>query len=110
MDIGEERIKMKNGPRKMNRVCRLCGCNAVQAAADARAIGFEDDFQNGVYTCCQVVQWADEQWLVWMQAAAEDVQPIDDVTLSLEMPESQATPVPVRIRRPQDPASKADPS
>jgi len=106
MDIGEEWIKMKNGQKEVSTACRLCGCNAAQAAAHARAVGLENDFQNGIYTCCQVAQWADEQWLVWIQAAAEDIQPTDDVTLSLKAAESQPTFVPVRIRRPQSPASK----
>jgi len=66
---------MKNDQKKTSRVCRYCGCDEAQAAADVRALGFEKEFQyGGVYTCCQVVQWADEQWLVWAEAAAERLQ------------------------------------
>jgi hypothetical protein len=62
---------MKNDQKKTGRACRYCGSDEAQAAADARALGFEKEFQYGVYSCCQVVQWADEQWQVWVEAATE---------------------------------------
>jgi hypothetical protein len=56
----------------INGVCRHCGCNQAQAAAGARALGFEEEFASGIYTCCQVVQWAGEQRLAWLNAAGQD--------------------------------------
>ena len=66
-------------------VCRFCGCTASQARADARALGFRDEYAKGLYTCCQMVFWADEQWLAWVHAAEQDGKPVDEVTSSLEM-------------------------
>jgi hypothetical protein len=42
-----------------------CGCTTSHAAADALALGFQEEFETGAYTCCQLVAWADEQWLAW---------------------------------------------
>lgn len=63
---------MENDQTRLNGVCRRCGCNEALALADARAVGFQDEFLAGIYTCCQVVQWADEQWVAWQDAARED--------------------------------------
>jgi hypothetical protein len=48
-------------------------------------LGFQEEFQGGVYTCCQVVAWADEQWLAWTEAAAEDGRSEEEVTRPLEI-------------------------
>jgi hypothetical protein len=66
-------------------ICRRCGCTHAQAAADARTLGFQDEFQHDAYTCCQIVGWADEQWLAWVEAATEDGKQVDDVTKPLEI-------------------------
>jgi hypothetical protein len=78
-------------------ICRHCGCTAPQAAADALVLGFEDEFQAGTYSCCQVVAWADEQWLAWTEAAAEDGRPEEEVTRPLEILECPSL-VPIRLR------------
>jgi hypothetical protein len=68
-------------------ICRHCGCTASQAAADAAVLGFENEYQAGAYTCCQVVAWADEQWLAWAEAAAEDGKSEEEATKPLEVTE-----------------------
>ena len=78
-------------------ICRHCGCTASQAAADALVLGFQDEFDAGAYTCCQVVAWADEQWLAWAEAAAEDGKSEEEATKPLEITE-QPVVVPVRMR------------
>ena len=83
----------------INGLCRHCGCNRAQAAADARALGFEEEFASGIYTCCQVVQWADEQWLAWLNAAEQDDKIAEDVTRPLEISEPAGEFVHVRSRK-----------
>jgi len=61
-------------------ICRFCGCTESQARADAMVLGLNDEFERGLYSCCQLVAWADEQWLAWTEAALEDGKPLDKVT------------------------------
>lgn len=68
----------------MSYICRNCGCTESQAIADARTLGLDREYQNGFYTCCQVVAWADEQWLAWLEAAIEDGKPVDEAVVPLE--------------------------
>jgi hypothetical protein len=99
---GEEEKNMGNEQLMINGLCRHCGCNQAQAAADARALGFEEEFASGIYTCCQVVQWADEQWLAWLNAAEQDGKlPEEDVTRPLEISEPAREYVHVRSRKRQ---------
>lgn len=76
---------MRNKTAYRKYLCRGCGCTKSQALADARTLAFQDEFLRGVYTCCQIVGWADEQWLTWVEAAAEDGKPVGDVTKPLEI-------------------------
>jgi hypothetical protein len=85
----------------INGLCRQCGSNQAQAAVDARALGFEEEFASGIYTCCQVVQWADEQWLAWLNAAEQDGKMAEDVTRPLEISEPTREFVHVRSRKPE---------
>ena len=87
--------------QQINGLCRSCGCNETQAAADARALGFEEEFASGIYSCCQVVQWADEQWLAWSNAAEQDGKIAEDVTRSLEIREPARQLVRVHSRKPR---------
>ncbi|HEY6988868.1 MAG TPA: hypothetical protein VH369_10815 [Bryobacteraceae bacterium] len=80
------------------RVCRFCGCTESQARADARVLGLVDEFESGLHGCCQLVAWADEQWLAWMEAASEDGKPVDKVTKPLEIVEAEPEPVVIRVR------------
>jgi hypothetical protein len=82
----------------MHYVCRLCGCTESQAIADARTLGLQKELQNGLYTCCQIAAWADEQWLAWLEAAEEDGKSADDITRPLEYDETEIV-APIFIRR-----------
>jgi hypothetical protein len=33
---------------------KSCGCTASQALADAKTLGLQQEFQSGIYTCCQM--------------------------------------------------------
>ena len=79
-------------------ICRFCGCTESQAKADAMVLGLKDEFEKGLYICCQVVAWADEQWLAWTEAASEDGQPLDQATKPLEIQEAEPEPLLVRVR------------
>jgi hypothetical protein len=87
----------------MTNTCSACGYTESQAIADARTLGLQEELQSGVFTCCQIAEWADEQWLAWLEAAEEDGRPTNDVTKLLESDETKAALVPVRLRRPQVP-------
>jgi hypothetical protein len=78
-------------------ICRHCGCTPSLAAADALVLGFQDEFEAGAYTCCQVVAWADEQWLAWAEAAAEDGKSEEEATRPLEVAERPVV-VPIGLR------------
>lgn len=90
---------MEHDQTRTTSVCRGCGSTEALAAADARALGMQDEFVAGMYSCCQVVQWADEQWLAWQQAACEDGKDPEEVTNALKF-EADVLFVPVRIRKP----------
>ncbi len=77
-------------------ICRNCGCSASQAAADAMVLGFQGEFQAGIYSCCQVVAWADEQWLAWTEAAVEDGRSEEEATRPLEIMDCPGV-VPIRF-------------
>lgn len=85
----------------INGLCRNCGCDQAQAVADAWVLGFEEEFASGIYTCCQVVQWADEQWLAWLNAAEQDGKVAEDVTRPLEISEPAREFAHVRSRKPK---------
>lgn len=90
---------MENEEARVNGVCRRCGYRDDLAAADASALGLLDEFLEGTYSCCQVAQWADEQWIAWQDAGREDGKG-DKVTGPLEV-EPDAQLVFVRARRPK---------
>jgi hypothetical protein len=77
-------------------VCRKCGCSTSQAAADALVLGFQEEFQAGIYSCCQVVAWADEQWMAWTEAAVEDGRSSEEATKPLEIMDCPGL-VPIRF-------------
>jgi hypothetical protein len=68
-----------------------------------RTLGLQQAPQNGFYTCCQIAQWADEQWLAWLEAAQEDGKHVDDVSWPTEFGRGKAIVVPVRFRPPHVP-------
>jgi hypothetical protein len=42
--------------------CEKCGCTAEEAIANAKSLSFEQEFESGAYTCCQLAGWAHESW------------------------------------------------
>jgi hypothetical protein len=95
---------MQNDDSRMDGVCRNCGSKEATAAADARALGLLEEFLAGDYSCCQIVQWADEQWLAWQDAGREDGKAFEEVTRPLEIEPDILVPVRVRKRKsPEDP-------
>ena len=56
----------------MTDKCMNCGRTESQITADAKTLGLLQEFQSGVYTCCQIADWADEQWLAWFEATQQD--------------------------------------
>ena len=96
---------MEDDQTRVNGICRRCGCTEPQAAADARAIGLLGEFLDGTYSCCQVVHWADEQWLAWLEAGREDGKAPEEIVSPIEI-EADAQFVPVHVRKRK---SSADP-
>jgi hypothetical protein len=86
----------------MTDICRICGSTESQTIADARTLGLLRELQGGMYSCCQIVAWADEQWLAWLEAAEEDGKLVEEVTRPLEAPEVEPMVVRVHLRRPPD--------
>lgn len=73
--------------------CQCCGCNLFEAIADARALGLEQEFRAGIYTCCEIDRWADEQWHAWFEIAVAE-----NAALKLEL-QAYATTA-MRVLRP----------
>ena len=88
----------------MANQCMNCERTEEQVITDANSLGLLQEFQLGVYTCCQISEWADEQWLAWFQATQEDIKRLDELTLCRPaFGETGAVLVPVRFNRPQVP-------
>jgi hypothetical protein len=87
----------------MSNMCSACGYTQSQAIAEARTLGLQEELQSGLYSCCQIADWADKQWLAWLEAPEEDGKPADNVTKLLELGEARAALVRVRLRQPQFP-------
>ena len=103
-EVGKYRVRAQVAVRsKMTDKCTNCGRTESQMIADAKTLGLLQEFQCGVYTCCQIAEWADEQWLAWFEATEEDNKLVDDVTSRPDYEETQLVFVPVRLRRQQVP-------
>ena len=87
----------------MTDKCTNCERTESQITADAKTLGLLQEFQSGVYTCCQIAEWAYEQCLAWFEATQEDDKLVDDVTSRPEYEETELVFVPVRLRRRQVP-------
>jgi hypothetical protein len=96
----KKELAVENDRASLSGVCRHCGSKEALAAADAQAIGLLDEFVAGIYSCCQVVQWADEQWVAWQEAGCEDGKAPEEGTSPLEV-EPETMLVPVRLRKPK---------
>jgi hypothetical protein len=77
----------------MSNLCLVCGRTESDAIADAKTLGLQQEFQAGVYTCCQIAEWADEQASAWLDAIHADG----------DRCEPEPVLVPVRSRRAQVP-------
>jgi hypothetical protein len=80
--------------------CNGCGCTQSQSIADAKTLGLEQEFQSGIYTCCKIAEWAQEQWSAWAQATEEDTEYRSGGSINPELATEQVGLVPVRFRRP----------
>jgi len=87
----------------MANTCTDCGRKEPQIIADAKTLGLLEEFQSGIYTCCQISEWADEQSRCWFEATQLDGGRVDDLTGKAGIAEAETVLVPVRLRRPQVP-------
>lgn len=89
----------------MTSKCLNCGRTESQIIADAKTLGLLQEFQSGLYNCCQIAAWADEQSLAWFEATQEDSSDVDNMTGQTQVDEgkSEGVLVPVRLRRPHVP-------
>lgn len=93
----------------MTNICKNCGCTEAQAIADAKTLGLTQEFQSGVYSCCQIADWPQEQWLAWVEATQQDIDRAAEPTKqsghdaaggARDGVDLQAVLVPVRFRKP----------
>jgi hypothetical protein len=87
----------------MSRICTVCGYSESGVIADARALGLEEGFRSGSYSCCQIARWADEQWLAWLQAIREDAEAASASNSAVDSVDPEAALVYVRKRRQMSP-------
>jgi hypothetical protein len=84
----------------MNGPCQNCGSGESEAVADAKTLGLLQEFQSGIYTCCQLAKWAHEQWCAWFEATHQDFETsthlVDDAA---QIADTEAMLVPVRFRQ-----------
>jgi hypothetical protein len=83
--------------------CTKCGRTVSQTTADAKTLGLLQELHCGVYTCCQMAQWADEQRLAWFEATRAEGNRAVDATAGPEQSQAEALLVPVLVRRTQVP-------
>jgi len=89
----------------MTDKCTNCERTESQITADVKTLGLLQEFQSGVYTCCQIVAWADEQCLAWFEATQDDSGLFENATGQPQVDEVdvEGVLVPVRLRRQQIP-------
>jgi hypothetical protein len=84
----------------MNDRCQNCGSGESEAVANGTTLGLSQEFQSGIYTCCQLATWAHEQWCAWVETTYRDFEgsthQVDD---GAEITETEAMLVPVRFRQ-----------
>ena len=78
--------------------CDACGLTESQALAAAKTIGLQEEFNCGLYSCCQVSAWADEQCLAWFEALEEDAH-AQRALKALDDSGKEPALVPVHLRR-----------
>lgn len=87
----------------MTKKCTICGRSESQVIADAKALGLLREFQCGMYACCQISEWADEQWVAWSKAAHENANYSDGRDNPAGADGAGPVLVPVRFHQPQVP-------
>jgi hypothetical protein len=87
----------------MTYTCGTCGRAEAQAVADAKSLGLEKELERGIYTCCQIALWADEQALAWLEATQANGNGANGVIGIAEQYEPEAILVPIRLRQSQVP-------
>jgi hypothetical protein len=87
----------------MTDTCMNCGRTQSQVIADAKTLGLLQEFEGGLYSCCQIMEWADEQCRAWFEALAQDGKLADDRTTGHDVDDSDIMLVPVHLRRKQVP-------
>jgi hypothetical protein len=87
----------------MSNACKVCGSTEAQTMAYARTLGLQPELQGGLYTCCQIAAWAEEQRAAWWEATQEDGGRGEDGSRPPESGEAEAVLVPVRRRQPPVP-------
>lgn len=87
----------------MSTTCESCRRSDSQVIADAKALGLLQEFQCGLYACCQISAWADEQWLAWSTAACEDANLAEETNNQNRGLLAEQLFAPIRFRRPQVP-------
>ena len=83
--------------------CMNCGFTESQVIADAKTLGLLQEFESGLYSCCQISEWADEQCQAWFEAIAQDAKLADYTTTRREVDDTDIVFVPVPLRRKQVP-------
>jgi hypothetical protein len=83
----------------MSERCEICGRTECEAMADAKTLGLYEELKGGVYTCCQIAAWADEQRLAWSEATREDASRSEGFMDGAEL-QAETALVPGRFRRP----------
>ncbi|MBV8571991.1 MAG: hypothetical protein JO319_15340 [Acidobacteriaceae bacterium] len=83
----------------MSRICTVCGYSESKVIAGARLLGLEADFRSGLYSCCQIAQWADEQSAAWLEAMQQDQDAASARKNAVESVDPEAAVVYVRRRR-----------
>jgi hypothetical protein len=87
----------------MSKKCANCGRSESEIFADAKALGLYQQLQCGIYTCCQISQWAEEQSAAWFEATHDDAMVADEMIRQPDVAAADPVLVPVRMRRPQVP-------
>jgi hypothetical protein len=98
--FGDGNALLTSGEGTMANICRACGYTECQAIADAKTLGLQQEFESGIYACCQIAEWADEQWRAWFEATQEDADHADKQIGRPEFADAEPVLVPVRFRRP----------
>ena len=99
---GKEPMTMEDDRIEKSVVCTSCACSQAQAMANARALNFETECRDRIYSCCQLAEWTKEQWLVWLKAAREEQQTEKEVKRPAESGDSEKQFLPVRMRKPNE--------